>query len=957
MLRSCAQLLCRLEGTASVTLCVPAATPGESPILIHEGRLGPVPELADEDAAAELDHRYQALSAPDGLTPLRSRMVDGELHRIPLGSTPSQSEGATPGKERRKTLSGSAPAEPAVWIGIRYDHPEGSGGMRAGPLWTEVIELVTAFAAHARDRSRAPCDQVTGLPDRNEFHVALTRALAHAQQKALPFVLLLLGPEEFGWVNERLDRRSGDRVLLEIATLLRAGLRMGDHVARYGGAMFTVILSDTTAEDGRLAAENVVRRLAEHRYHRGTLRLEFSAGVAAADPAEPLDGQEVIRRADQALSAARRGLAHSVCVWERGSEIERAGSVDRLQGIFTGDRSKDYRNMGLLLDQMAVVAASTDPGELARRFAQRLSEALRARRAGVLERSGNGFELLAGVERTHGEAQFFEVGDRDRALLERALCERSVVVEGAPDPAALSLCAVPLLIEDRCLGGILLEVTSVNVSLEGPDRRILEALASQMAVALDRARLAELERLRQREVRERLEAEVNDLRRVVKGSRLAYRSAEMESVLLAARKVAGTDATILITGESGTGKELLAHTVHELSRRQDRPFVIVDCSTIAPALIESDLFGHERGAFTGADSRKAGRLALADGATVFLDEIGDIPLDLQSKLLRFVQEKQLTPVGSVVPLRVDVRIIAATNSDLRAQVAGGRFREDLFHRLNVVRLELPPLRERRQDILHLARLFLRQFSALYRRPAQHFTPRAEEALESHAWPGNVRELQNVVLTTVLFNDTPEVEVESLRGLDEGPRPGSITSAPAMAPGPSSRPPPDAGAPGLDTSSTAAMNLRRALAREIAEALRPGGPGIRPIGKWLAQDLVLAGDRLSGGTRRRGARLLGLPDSTYRRQLQATTRDRAAEAPGRSPSWPAVLSVLEEFVRARSGEVDVCQWAEACLLAEIESAAPGDARSAAALLGVTEPTLLRRQAGRARHSSISARQNP
>ncbi len=301
-----------------------------------------------------------------------------------------------------------------------------------------------------------------------------------------------------------------------------------------------------------------------------------------------------------------------------------------------------------------------------------------------------------------------------------------------------------------------------------------------MAVALDRVRLIERERERQREEKAQLEAEVTDLRRVVHGSRLAYRSEAMESLLGIARKVARTDATVLVTGESGTGKEMLAHTLHELSSRHGKPVVVVDCGAISPTLIESELFGHEKGAFTGAHARKPGRLAQADGATVFLDEIGELPLDLQSKLLRFVQEKQLTPVGSVTPRRVDVRIVAATNVDLRARVAEGRFREDLFHRLNVVRLHVPPLRERKDDIVHLANIFLQQFAALYRRPAHHFTARAEKELEGHPWPGNVRELQNMVLTSVLFCDAPELDVADLQGFqasaERASRPAASPSA-------------------------------------------------------------------------------------------------------------------------------------------------------------------------------------
>ena len=234
----------------------------------------------------------------------------------------------------------------------------------------------------------------------------------------------------------------------------------------------------------------------------------------------------------------------------------------------------------------------------------------------------------------------------------------------------MSLCAMPLALPDRCLGGIVLEVGSLTVSFEGSDRRFLDALASEMAVALDRVRLIERERERQREEKERLEAEVTDLRRVVHGSRLAYRSAAIESLLATARKVAHTDTTVLITGESGTGKEMLASTLHELSGRHERPMVVVDCSAISPTLIESELFGHERGAFTGAHARKPGRFAQADGATVFLDEIGDLPLDLQSKLLRFVQDKQFTPVGGVA--RADGRRAHHRRHERRPPGEGGR---------------------------------------------------------------------------------------------------------------------------------------------------------------------------------------------------------------------------------------------------------------------------------------------
>jgi diguanylate cyclase (GGDEF)-like protein len=958
ILRSYVRLVARLSGAASVSLYVPPVAGGEQAILIHEGRLDPLPELADPGAAAEADRRLGA--EPPGEDDAKGRLAGGSaeglLYRIPLRWLMPRAEEDAAGPQRRKADRAPAP-ELATLIGLRFDRDTGGGGhdllwfttaadaLSDESWWKGFLGLAAGFAAHARTVARTAFDHVTELPERAIFQADLEAALIHLRENELPTVLLLLGPDDFGWVNERLDRRSGDQVLREIATELCGGLRSQDHVARYGGAIFTVILLDTTAPDGRRVAENLLRRLGDHRYHESTLRLEFSAGVAVADPADPVDAQELIRRADQALGAAKRGHSGNVRVWEKGSDVEQAGSLDRLQGIFTGDKSKDYRNMRLLLDSVTVVAASTEPAELARSFTQRLFETLHARRVGVLERpEGGGFELLGGLERAGGDTQPFGVTARDLALAERACREGNFVAEAAGESPEMSLCALPLFLQGRCLGSIVLEVPMDSVSFEGSDRKFLDALASEMAVALDRARLIERERERQREEKARLEAEVTDLRRVVHGSRLAYRSTVMESLLATTRKVARTDTTVLITGESGTGKEMLAHTLHELSERRERPVVVVDCSAISPTLIESELFGHEKGAFTGAHARKPGRLTQADGATVFLDEIGELPLDLQGKLLRFVQEKQLTPVGSVTPRRVDVRIIAATNVDLRARVAEGRFREDLFHRLNVVRVHVPPLRERQEDIVHLANIFLQQFAALYRRPAHHFTSGAERQLEAYAWPGNVRELQNVVLNSVLFCDAPEVDVDDLQGgLQAQAAGGGVkTASPPRPPLPAGVRAPGATAapPGADP----ALRLRKALAAEIAAVLGPDRAVLVPFGKWLTADLILMADRLSDGVSRRGADLLGIPETTYRRQLQAAERQRTAGLAVRSPGWPAVLGALEELIRSRRADTDVCQWAEACLLAEIEAVLPGDAPAAAALLGVTEPTMRRRKAG-------------
>ena len=218
----------------------------------------------------------------------------------------------------------------------------------------------------------------------------------------------------------------------------------------------------------------------------------------------------------------------------------------------------------------------------------------------------------------------------------------------------------------------------------------------------------------------------------------------MQHVFEIIDQVAPSRATVLITGESGTGKELVADAIHQRSPRASGPFIKLHCAALAESLLESELFGHERGAFTGAMARKDGRFSLADGGTLFLDEIGEISPSIQVKLLRFLQEHEFERVGGTQTLRVDVRIIAATNRNLVEEVAKGRFREDLFYRLNVVALEMPPLRDRRTDVPALAKFFLDKYSRENGKTIEGFAPETLELLASYDWPGNVRELENAI---------------------------------------------------------------------------------------------------------------------------------------------------------------------------------------------------------------------
>ena len=234
---------------------------------------------------------------------------------------------------------------------------------------------------------------------------------------------------------------------------------------------------------------------------------------------------------------------------------------------------------------------------------------------------------------------------------------------------------------------------------------------------------------------------------------IIYGSPEMENILRLLRRVTGTETTVLIQGETGTGKELVARFIHRESNRRDQIFIPVNCGAIPKDLVESEFFGHSRGAFTGAIQEKKGYFEMANGGTIFLDEIGEAPPELQIKLLRVIQESEIMPVGYHQPKKVDVRILASTNRDLKAEVSANRFRQDLFFRINVFSITIPPLRERKKDILPLAEFFLQQFSRKLNRKFGNFGEETRDLLLDYSWPGNVRELQNEIERLVLLSET------------------------------------------------------------------------------------------------------------------------------------------------------------------------------------------------------------
>jgi transcriptional regulator with GAF, ATPase, and Fis domain len=293
--------------------------------------------------------------------------------------------------------------------------------------------------------------------------------------------------------------------------------------------------------------------------------------------------------------------------------------------------------------------------------------------------------------------------------------------------------------------------------------RVLGIFAAQAAIAIKNAAL--IERSERRSAR--LSVENESLQRAMAqdhgGGEIVGTSPALRRALRALEQVAPADTTVLLLGETGTGKELLARAVHAGSARRGRPFIRVDCGAIAPGLVESELFGHERGSFTGALQQRLGRFELAQGGTLFLDEVGEIPPDVQVKLLRVLQEGEIERVGSGTPIRIDARIIAATNRDLQADVAAGRFRADLYYRLSAFPIRAPPLRERLEDLPLLVDHLLARFQRKLGRRLRALAPGSMERLRGYAWPGNVRELQNVLERACVLAQGEVVELSDALG--------------------------------------------------------------------------------------------------------------------------------------------------------------------------------------------------
>ena len=460
--------------------------------------------------------------------------------------------------------------------------------------------------------------------------------------------------------------------------------------------------------------------------------------------------------------------------------------VDRREPVFLQqDNSSEALppNARLARDLAAVLRISTaingikKAEELQRRVLDMMFEVLPIERGAILLNGHQSDEFVSGVYRdrvSDVNAPFRISRTIARQVLRDGVAvmandvlndQQFLPTESIVASQIRSLLCVPLLVFGAKLGLIYADTTRPAAQLDEHHLHLLTAIASVTAVALEHARYVEWLEGENRRLQEEINIEHD----------MVGESPRMRDVYQFVNRVAPYESTVLIRGESGTGKELVARAIHRTSKRGNRPFVAINCAALTESLLESELFGHERGAFTGAITQKKGKIEIADGGTLFLDEIGELALPLQAKLLRVLQEREFERVGGTRPIKVDIRLITASNRNLDEAVKSNLFRQDLFFRLNVVSIMLPPLRDRRDDIPLLATYFVQKYARATDRRVVAISPEAYMLLKKYDWPGNVRELQNALERAVVLGssdhirpeDLPEALVENNESMDAG----------------------------------------------------------------------------------------------------------------------------------------------------------------------------------------------
>jgi len=663
----------------------------------------------------------------------------------------------------------------------------------------------------------------------------------------------------------------------DISLLLNQLLRSTDLVSVYASSQLSVSMPYTSLTEGEFIAESILKELTAHFKE---LKIAFSVGLSYSSPGDQ-QPFELFRRANWALQVAQESGGGRVVVWNE--------AVDKPPVSTESEKQREYHNLVLLWNVLNVVAKASGFEEVSEKLCNHLLQSFDLEKAAVVASRNDAIVCLSGVVK--GQTSFTGMEDlsfsREQLLKTQELLSTEVGYWQMGSVHLLKLTAEKVLFIET------------EQELSSSDVDFLKTLVTYFAAGLTRFELS---------------SDTPDTE--FEGGSLIYSAASMVAIEESIQLVAPTDATVLVVGESGTGKELLARSIHDNSPRKDRPFIIVDCAVVVGSLIESELFGHVKGSFTGADKNFSGRLREANGGTVVLDEIGEMPMEVQAKLLRFVQDREIASVGSSRYETVDTRVIAATNRDLKALVDAGEFREDLFYRLNVFSIEPPPLRDRQEDILLLADHYLDVFRKRYKKKIRGFTADAEQALLQYGWPGNIRELINITNRGAILCKDSQISTIHL-GLfptEEKPVRGRRSS---------------------DSESSI-----ESWVRKLVDLCLASGGSLPPLGQWLEEDLIQRSLSLNSEILIRAAQMLGIPESTLRRKVARMKTLFGEGEPSRPSQWETVNNNMNDVVSlSRERGVSVFDLITQTLVKELETRNL-NRKDAASLVGVSLPTYRR-----------------
>jgi hydrogenase-4 transcriptional activator len=789
------------------------------------------------------------------------------------------------------------------------------------------------------------------------------RAIDKNQKFDQAACLLLINPDDFTTVNSHYNTEIGDLILKEINQVINKEMRVIDLATRYGGAVFTATLPNTNLEDGMVVAKRIHQKLSQHRYYSDKLTLTFSMGIA--ESGEDKSSQSInlpitlFRHATWALNSAHEAGGDCIKAWQSKKSHPMMADIDRLSGIFSPHADQDIQGLMLIWNTVSMVSQTTDISELSKNIISNLIQSLQLQAAGFfLQLDNEPLELIDHQQRAELTTEQIAALDFSvtTELCELAFSGHSKLYIVSHDSVQQLCYGVPLVVDNHGIGLLLLYRDPKNLFSE-EQIKFLETLSNYLAVAVDRIILSAKDQ-------DRVKQEITRFDKTTKAAELIYQSEVMQKLMVELRTLAPTDAPVMITGDSGTGKELLARTIHTMSIRKDKPFVVVDCGAIVASLIESELFGHKKGAFTSASEAHQGKFKEADGGSLFLDEIGELPMELQTKLLRFAQEKTFSSVGSNKVETVDVRLIVATNKNLDMEVEKGNFRQDLFYRLNVFSVHSPTLRQRQNDVLLISEHYLKQFNSHYNKSIHGFTDTAKRAMLQHDWPGNVRELRNQIMRAVIVCQSPYIDAEHLTMRDPAHQ---VSAQQAVAPetAENSSLAPQASQiaraiPGqgnertswevlphseLQPASEVKMDSEIALLPEVCSlsemldtcisTLSNSGSDFN-FGNWLENELILLAKEQGKGNNSLSARILSIPEPTLRRRSEQLERQPIAEE--LVSFYLALNQSLEHWLnQSKQGDRNRLQQLK-LKLCQRALAQQMKRQKIAQLAGISEPTL-------------------